>query len=378
VDRHPDSNTLAAFREHRLSGAAVAEVAQHVGECSRCAKVDAPAGKRVLEAIVDADEHLSDDDLDVLVDDRTDDPSYDSIARHAAVCAMCRAEAGDLRTFAAADGASHSQQWWIAASVIFALIALPVLIFLLRRSTPTSTPAPAIASNPPAATAPQSPAPQVVASIADGQSHITLLDDGSVVAADPIAPRDAEDVRAVLAGRAIAIPTFIAAMPGAVRGVDTDAHPLRAIEPFRSAVVDARPQFSWTPVRDARSYRVAVFDANYDEVAHSDALDRTSWTPAESLPAGVDLSWHVVAETETGEISSTGSDRAEAVFRVLTPKEAAEVDAGEARYGSSHLMRGLIYSRYGLLHDAEREFRSLAKQNPDSPIVRELLESVSR
>ena len=220
----------------------------------------------------------------------------------------------------------------------------------------------------------------VVASLVDGGGRIALLEDGSVAGVELRSPRDADDARAVLSGRSIAIPTFIAAMPGAVRsgGVSARPHPLRAVEPFRSAVLEARPRFSWTPVNGARSYRVAVFDADYEEVAHSEVLSRSSWTPSQPLPAGVDLSWHVVADTGTGEISSAGADRAEAVFRVLTPKEAAEVDAGKAHYRDSHLLRGLLDSRYGLLHDAEREFRALAGQNPGSPLARALIDTVSR
>jgi hypothetical protein len=218
-----------------------------------------------------------------------------------------------------------------------------------------------------------------VASLADGDGRIALLGDGTIAGVDVRSPRDADDVRAVLSGRSIAIPAFLAAMPGAVRGSrDTRVHPLRVIAPFRSAVLDARPRFSWTPVRDARSYRVAVFDTDYEEVARSEGLSGTSWTPPSALPAGVDLTWHVVADTAAGEISSAGSDRAEAVFRVLSAKEAAEVAAGEAHYRTSHLMRGLLYSRYGLLHDAGRELRALAEQNPDSPVAHTLIDTISR
>jgi hypothetical protein len=167
-------------------------------------------------------------------------------------------------------------------------------------------------------------------------------------------------------------------MPGAVRGNDASAHPLRAIEPFRSAVLEARPRFSWTAVTGAASYRVAVFDADYEEIARSETLNGTTWTPSKALPGGVDLSWHVVADTDAGEISSAGSDRGEAVFRVLTPKESAAISFVETQYRGSHLLRGLLYSRHGLLHDAEREFRHLAEQNPGSPIARSLIESVAR
>ena len=371
VDRHPDSETLLAFRRYRLSGSAVAEVALHIGRCAQCAKVEPSAGRTVLEAFASREvgDHLTDQELDMVVDSRVHHP-------HAAVCAMCREEVEDLRRF---DAERPSQRWLIAAAVAFTVLALSAIALLLSRTPPNTTPV--TASKPPAPIAPAPvtpPAPRVVASLADGARRIALLEDSTIAGVELRSPRDAEDVRTVLSGRSLAIPTFIVAMSGAVRGGDTRARPLRAIAPFRSAVAEARPRFSWTPVRDARSYRVAVFDADYEEIARSEALSRTSWTPSQPLPAGVDLSWHVVAETAVGEISSAGSDRAEAVFRVLTPKEAAEVDGVEAQYRDSHLLRGLLYSRYGLLHDAGREFRALAEQNPGSPIARALIDSVSR
>jgi hypothetical protein len=389
VERHPDSETLLAFREHRLSGGAVAEVAAHVGGCARCAKVEPLAGRTAFSALIDED-HLSDDELDLIVDQRVEDPSYSAVSRHAATCAMCRAEVADLRRFDAEreeeiEVERPSQRWWLAAAVAFTVLALSTIAVLLRPSTPGAPPSIATQTTAPVAPATVTAAPpaaRVVASLTDGDGRIALLENGAIAGVELHSSRDAEDARAVLSGRSIAIPAFIAAMPGAIRGANegggANKHPLRVNAPFRSAVRDARPRFSWTPVRDARSYHVAVFDADYDEVARSEELQSTSWTPSTPLPSGVDLSWHVIATTDAGEISSAGSDRAEAVFRVLTPGEAAKVAAGEAQYRDTHLLRGLLYSRHGLLHDAQREFRLLGEQNPDSPIARALLESVSR
>lgn len=388
VDRHPDSDTLLAFREHRLAGALVAGVALHVGQCARCARVELAAGRSILAALAqpDADGHLTDTELDLLVDGIDDDPSYALVSRHAAVCAMCAAEVADLRRFAAEPAiapavapAPRPQRWAIAAAVVVGLLALSAIALYLRRPAPA--PVPITASNAPAPVAPAPaipPAPKVVASLADGDGRVALLEDGTIAGVELRSPRDAADTRAVLSGGSIAIPAFITAMPGAVRGADPDAHPFRAIEPFRSSVLDARPRFAWTPLPGARSYRVAVFDADYEEVAHSEPLTGTSWTPPEPLPGGADLSWHVVADREAGELSSAGADRAEAVFRVLTPQEAAEVELGRTHYRDSHLLRGLLYSRHGLLHDARREFRRLGEQNPGSPVARALIESVSR
>ena len=321
MDRHPDFDTLLAFREHRLSGFVVGEVALHVGQCARCARLEESSARTLLEAL-------------------------------------------------AAEKAQPSRRWLLAAAALFAVVALSVVAVLVRREprvARASGAPPASQSAPEARTT-----PKVVASLTDGPNQIALLEDGTVQGVDP---RDADDVRTVLSGRAIAVPAFIAAMPSPVRGEEQTTHSLRVIEPFRSAVLDGHPHFSWTPVPGATSYRVAVFDADYEEIASAAPLSRTSWTPSNALPSGVDLSWHVVAETGAGEISSAGSNRGEAVFRVLTAKEANEV---KALHTDSHLLRGLLYSRHGLLHDAEREYRALAKQNPGSPIAKTLLRSVSR
>jgi hypothetical protein len=383
VDRHPDSDTLLAFREHRLSGRVVADVALHLGNCDRCAMAEPSAATTVLEALV-RPSHLTDEELDVLIDERVDDSAYRVISRHASECAMCRAEVEDLRAFdlestSPFDGLRARRSGWLmAAAILFTVLALSTIALFVRRAPDA---VPTVASNPPAPVAPPAvapPAPKVTASLADGAGRIALLEDGTIAGVELHSARDAKDARAVLSGRSIAIPTFIAAMPGAVRGGNASARPPRAIAPFRSAVVEVRPRFSWTPVPDARSYRVAVFDADYEEIARSEALTGTSWTPSKPLPAGVDLSWHVVAETDAGEISSAGSNRGEAVFRVLTPQETAEVELGKAQYRDSHLLRGLVYSRHGLLHDAEREFRRVEEQNPGSTIARALIEAVSR
>jgi hypothetical protein len=375
VERHPDSDTLQAFREHRLSGSSVTEVALHVERCAQCARLHTTSGATALAALVSADEHLTDEEIDVLVDGRVDDPSFRLISRHVAVCARCRAEVEDLRAFdreRAARGGRFHPAWLIAAAVALAVIGLTFFATRVQRNETQVVPV-AVST-----VAPAPPASPVIASLADGATRIALREDGTIDGIAVKSERDAADVRIALTGRALSIPTFVAAMPGAVRGATPAAHPLRAVEPFRSAVRDARPRFSWTPVKGARGYRVAVFDANYDEIASSDALTATSWTPSKPLPAGVDLSWHVVAETGDGELSSAGSNRAEAVFRVLAPPVAEEVARAETESRDSHLLRGLVYSRNGLLHDAEREFRALAEQNPGSPIPETLIASVSK
>jgi MYXO-CTERM domain-containing protein len=331
ADRHPDSATLHAFRQHRLSGPDVLSVGRHLGHCAECAAATAADAEAVLRALV----------LPAAEDQRSDD-------------------------------APPSRRWWLAAAAALALAA-SIVVTVSRRS-----PAPEIASRTvPAPSVPAAPipaAPHAVAALADASGRIELHDDGTVTGIEAASPADAATARAVLSGGSFSIPTVIAAMPGLVRGrTHAELPPIRPLEPFRSAVREPRPRFAWTAARNARSYRVAVFDANYEEVASSEPLTATSWRPSKPLPAGVDLTWHVVANTPEGEISSAGPDRAEAVFRVLSAAEAQELSHGEALYGQSHFLRGLLYCRLGLLRDAEREFRALEALNPQSRIAAKLI-----
>jgi hypothetical protein len=42
----------------------------------------------------------------------------------------------------------------------------------------------------------------------------------------------------------------------------------------------------------------------------------------------------------------------------------------------SHLALGLTYARFGLVNEAEAEFRKLLNENPDSAIAKRLLRTV--
>ena len=171
MDPHPDSETLLAFREHRLAGPAVVDVARHVGECARCTAAEPSAGRELLEALV----------------------------------------IRDVR---------EERAWWpIAAAIVLAVLALSAIALLvLRRTTPAAVPV-AVPMATGTAPKPAPPAPRAVASVVDGGRRIALLEDGTITGVELRSPRDAEDVRALLSGRSIAVPAFIAAMPGAVRGV---------------------------------------------------------------------------------------------------------------------------------------------------------------
>jgi hypothetical protein len=63
-------------------------------------------------------------------------------------------------------------------------------------------------------------------------------------------------------------------------------------------------------------------------------------------------------------------------FRILEPARRADLERDRAASAGSHLVLGVVFAQAGLLDDAERELRALARENPQSDLARRLLQSV--
>jgi hypothetical protein len=148
--------------------------------------------------------------------------------------------------------------------------------------------------------------------------------------------------------------------------------------PLATAVLDGRPTFRWSPLPGAESYRVRVFDPDFNPVADSGALPGTGteWSPAQPLQAGGVYAWQVKARSRGQEVTAPGPTSPQAFFRVLPAERAAQVRSEALTAGSSHLAKGVIYARAGLADDAERELGVAVQEGPDSAGARRLLESV--
>jgi hypothetical protein len=148
--------------------------------------------------------------------------------------------------------------------------------------------------------------------------------------------------------------------------------------PLATAVLDGRPTFRWSPLPGAESYRVRVFDPDFNPVADSGALPGTGteWVPAQPLRAGDVYAWQVKARSRGKEVTAPGPTSPQALFRVLEEKQAAAVRSEALTAGSSHLARGVIYARAGLADEAERELGAAVREGPDPEGARKLLESV--
>ena len=61
---------------------------------------------------------------------------------------------------------------------------------------------------------------------------------------------------------------------------------------------------------------------------------------------------------------------------VLDQTKANELAHAKNAGGKSHSTLGILYAQSGLLEDAEREFQTLLRANPQSTLVRKLLRNV--
>jgi hypothetical protein len=126
----------------------------------------------------------------------------------------------------------------------------------------------------------------------------------------------------------------------------------------------------------ATSYVVGVFDANFNLVAHSPPVSKTKWTVDVPLQRGQSYSWEVTATKDGKEIKSPVAPAPSAQFKLLEADKVNALAKLKQQNPISHLALGLTYARFGLVNEAEAEFRKLLNENPDSAIAKRLLRTV--
>ena len=161
-----------------------------------------------------------------------------------------------------------------------------------------------------------------------------------------------------------------------LRGNDNGRQGFRLLYPVRRVVIEDRPVFRWESLQGVSSYRVYVSDVNGNQVAESEELPptKTQWKAPTPLPRGRVFSWTVIALVDGRKVVSPSASAPEMKFAVLSAENFQELTS--LKKSNSHLALGVFYARAGLLNEAEREFQSLLKLNPQSELARKLLQSV--
>ena len=144
--------------------------------------------------------------------------------------------------------------------------------------------------------------------------------------------------------------------------------------PVGTAVVEVRPQFSWTARAGATRYSITVFDERFREVAKSGSLKTTTWTPRQNLPRGRVLAWQVTAVSRNETAISPSPRQPKARFVVLEAAEVARLAKERARLATEPIALGLVLAKAGLFAEADSVFQTaLTDERYDRSQVRALL-----
>jgi hypothetical protein len=365
------------------------------------------------------DDHVDFDLLVALADKTLDQETEEIINIHLQSCEMCRE---DVRSFLAFRDASAREMdiaygrseyegtdqaqtapWWqrlqsprvyVAAAVVLVAVALVIGVIAFNgtsgslEATKQNKQDPGVQRNPSFSPSPEENAglrPSTandstkIAVLKDAGGEVTIDKNGRVTGLDQVSENSRQHIAQVALSEQIQPPYILGRLSGeqsGLRGNDEVPQRFGLLYPARRVVIEDRPIFRWENLSGASSYRVSVLDANGKQVSQSDELPptRTEWKVPARLRRGQIFSWAVIALVDGKKVVSPSPSAPEMKFAILSNENFRELIS--LKNSNSHLALGVFYARAGLLDEAEGEFQSLSKLNPQSELSKKLLHSV--
>ena len=423
MSEHLSQSQLAGYSGRTLDSEELLAVDGHLASCDICHE-RLTVAKSAAGPSFDSGEgpfHLDyDQHLEPYVDGKANDIDREIVESHIAQCSKCAEELRDLRAFTqqpavAITGdttvtSSRWKQWWppwplsnpaLASAVVIAVFILAMGVFLwttyrarrLERAATGSSesdkqqqagtkeqPSPASTAH----TSPENKTPpreEPLITLNDAGGQILVNQRGKLEGLDDLPPDLKESVERALATRRLrASPALTGWSSGAgnLRSGLGERNTFAPLEPMDVVIETDRPKFRWQALEAARQYVVTIYDGKFREVAASGPIVGTEWTVPNSLERGVTYSWQISALKDGKTIVSPKPPLREARFRILDQRAVAALAKLKKSVGSSHLVMGVFYWKYGMIEEAEREFQALAQANPNSVTVKELLASIRR
>jgi len=133
----------------------------------------------------------------------------------------------------------------------------------------------------------------------------------------------------------------------------------KLLSPVSTVIFSSTPTFKWEVFPDARGYVVEVFDDTWKPVIKSPLLITTSWKSTISLKRGRTYNW-LLTTVPNGKGSRFHT------FQVLDESRHRELEALKHDHPEKHFVLGVLYSHFGVLEDAEAEFRRVRSAASDS------------
>jgi hypothetical protein len=231
-----------------------------------------------------------------------------------------------------------------------------------------------------------SPAPRpegssvVIAKLNDGDGQVTLDREGNLSGANHLPPAYQQMIRRALTGQELGRSPLLAGLmaPGDKPRGDGDVRRVEfsVIEPVGTITLSDHPTFRWSQLNGATGYVVEVYDERFGLAAASPQITDHTWTAPQPLKRGEIYYWQVKAVKDGRELKAPRPPAPQAKFRILDAARTNELAQARRAYASWRLILGLLCAQAGLLDEAEREFRALQGNNPNSELVQRLLKQV--
>jgi len=429
VSPHLSTQRAEEYRQRVLPGPELLAVDDHLAVCEECRRqisgnvegetLVSDFHHRLLSTPdVSESDHIPYEQLVTLVDGELEKNERDALQTHLEVCEPCTQDLNDLHAFRAElnavtteedvrtprSSSSEKIRSWIgsqrvllrpafAGALALLLIAASVASFLAWRAWRRSQSVLEAASPAPEAT-PEANSPNVAAgpspsqestanehfvgTLNDGGKRVTLDATGNIDGLAPLQDSSSQAVRRALTTGQVQVPDLseLTGIKGRLLGPTNDGDKFSLISPVGIVTRSAKPTLRWQPLKGATSYTVTILDSSYNVVTTSPPLTTTNWTLTTGLARGRVYSWQVNALKDGKENISPSPPAPEARFRVVDNDMAGELSKVEKLSGNSHLVRGILFAKAGLLNEAEHEIRALVAANPDSQRARQLLQSI--
>lgn len=431
---HLSNEIVERFHAQALAGGDKTVIYVHILGCESCrlrivdAKTQTVAVGALSEHLLPKEEeepyHLDYETIEAFVDDKLGAADRNTARLHLEDCAECSAEVEDLReslaTMRAASQKNKDLQpkvvparWSflsgvpmriaaVLAIVAFAGIAL-LVVWRWKPSGPTQVPgtggdrtagsqatpsgspqipsfapSPAIVTPPKLAENPPTKSANEPAAIAlkDGEREISIDQAGNIIGLPPLPVDSQQAVKETLTGEPLSRPKVLDEVTSAevsVRAPTGNEQRIRIISPVSAVILQERPTLRWTPLTTAEGYRIEIADESFRRVAQSEDIPVSSqrWMSSTTLKRGQIYTWTIRALNKGGELSAISS---QGKFKILGEDKIRELNQLKAR--KSHLALGLFFTGEGMIAEAEREFRILVKDNPNSALAKKLLREV--
>ncbi len=336
---HLTDEQVDRYRNRNLAPAALLEIDRHLSVCEPCRDrlyASVGATSRIASLRADLSGHLDYAGV-VACAARSASPEQEE---HLGICADCRGEVEDLRAFQQelretpraplVMPVRPAAKWRVPLTIAAGLAVVGVTLWTLRSSNPQPTPVASVPS--------------------------------AVSAEAPLTPSERQTLELAQAGgkleRAPVLDRLVTRR-GTLLGPGGDARRFDLTGPMGTVVTTDRPVFHWNALPGAVSYKVAIFDENFDSVATSPAVTGTEWQPEQPLPRGRVLNWQVSAQVGGETVHSPAPPAPEARFSVMPADMAAEIEAARRDHPANHLLLAAMYAKAGDVEEARRELDAM-------------------